>query len=98
MRRWCVVQGVIQGLAFAHGTLPASRFYTKANILVVGNILIAGVGRFVAPPVARLLLQLGGRDAYAGMQLGLGCLSLGSCVLVAPAVRLLLAVDATATS
>ena len=46
--------------------------------------------RFIAPPVARLITHVGGRNAYAAMQLGTALLSLLSCVCVAPAISVVL--------
>lgn len=83
------VAGILDGLALGYAVVPGSRWYTAENLLVAKEILASLVGRFAGPPVARLVTGLGGRDAYAALQLGAAVLSLGSCISAAPAVRLL---------
>ena len=70
--------------------LRYGNLYNPENIFIAKEFM-ANTGRFAAAPVARLVTELGGRDAYAALQLGTALLSLLSCVHAVPAMRLLLA-------
>ena len=84
-----ILGGMIQGLAFAHAIIPGSRTYSLAVAVIAGEMLVQGVGRFMSMPISRLIVASAGRDAYAAVQLGLACMSLLSCIKLAPALRLL---------
>ena len=85
------VSGISQGLAIGYTAVPGSRLYTATSALVAGKVLICGVGKFIAPPLARAVVRMGGRSAYAGVQSGLALLTLVVCVASAGQVSLLLA-------
>ena len=84
-----ILGGMIQGLAFAHAIIPGSRTYSLAVAVIAGEMLVQGVGRFMSMPISRLIVASSGHDAYAAVQLGLACMSLLSCIKLAPALRLL---------
>ena len=81
----------MEGIAMGYAIIPNSTFYTAGNFLNLRVLTNFCVSRFISMPVARWVTNLGGRDAYAAMQLGMALLMLLGCVRVAPAARLLLA-------
>ena len=89
--------GIIEGLALGYAIIPGSRTYSSA-VAVIGRELVSGVARFIAMPISRLIVASGGRDSYAAVQFGLSCLSLLSCILVLPAVRLLVPTSSSSNS
>lgn len=81
--------GVVQGLALGYAIIPGSRIYSSAVAIGLSEMLASGVGRFLSMPLSRLIVARGGRDTYAGVQLGMAFLSLLSCIRLAPTVRFL---------
>ena len=63
-------------------------FTHTVNYIIINDLLCA-VARFLAAPIARYLVHLGGRDLYATAQVGLATASLLSALKVAPKVALL---------
>lgn len=86
------VSGTIEGIAVGYTAIPGSCFYTTSFTLILADTA-ANIGRFAAAPFCRQLTDIGGRDAYAAVQLGIALMSLCSSVCVAPAVSSLLAND-----
>jgi hypothetical protein len=79
--------GMLQGLALGYAIIPRSRVYSSSVAVIGGEMLVSGVGRFLSMPISRLLVANCGRDTYAGVQFGMACLSLLSCIRIAPVVR-----------
>merc|ERR1740120_181206 len=50
-------------------TLPADSWFSPNMLMLYRAILVFGVGRALAPPAARMIVAMGGRDAYAVLQL-----------------------------
>jgi hypothetical protein len=86
--------GMLQGLALGYAIIPRSRVYSSSVAVIGGEMLVSGVGRFLSMPISRLLVANCGRDTYAGVQFGMACLSLLSCIRIAPVVRTLVQQDA----
>ena len=81
-----------------YAVVPGSQWYTAKNIFTVSQALVIVVGRFAGPPVARMVTGLGGRDAYAALQLGVALFSVLSCIKLASLLRVLLARETAAQS
>ena len=76
------------GLALKHASSARSSWYSADNFTVVIETCVENiVGRFVAAPVARALLESGGRGLYAGVQLSLITLSAATVVGSFGAIR-----------
>lgn len=74
-------QGSIYGLALAHGNIAGSIFNAENYITL--NTVFTQVARLVAPPTARYLFQIGGRNVYAIFQMALALSSVGLCLFLA---------------
>jgi hypothetical protein len=67
---------IISGLAQKHA-IPNTR-YSAENYFAFVEIVLGSLGRFVAPPLTRALLDAGGRNLYAAVQMGGLCISLAT--------------------
>ena len=78
--------GVLKGLTYAHPVQRVGTVYTQINYLLLNDMGCAAF-RGLAPPVARYLVQVGGRDLYATSQLLIAISSLLSVLLILPKIR-----------
>ena len=62
-------QGIVDGIAIELAMSPHPSPWSRENYMLVSSMLGDGVGRFVGPPMARLLVDKLGRSAYAGFVL-----------------------------
>lgn len=86
--------GMLQGLALGYAIIPRSRVYSSSVAVIGGQMLVSDLSRFLSMPISRLLVANGGRDTYAAVQFVMACLSLLSCIRIAPVVRTLVQQDA----
>ena len=87
------VSSLATGLALQYAMQPpgGTSWLTAENFLLLRELLENSLGRFVAPPLGRLLIQTGGRVLYAVAQLSLCAVTL-ACIYCQynPGIRLLL--------
>lgn len=48
--------------------LPKGSWFDANHFLLYRNVLVAGIGRNIGPPLARIQVDMGGQDSYATLQ------------------------------
>ena len=83
-----MVKGVIQGLAAQYAVGEGSCF-TVQNMIFYSQLADTLFGRLFAPPISRLLIATGGRDAFVVTQLAFViAMTVALLLVVSPVDRL----------
>ena len=77
--------GILKGLVFNHPSKREGTLFTPVNHILL-NELSAAFARFLSAPTARYLVQAGGRNLYAAVQLGIATFSFTSALMVIPQI------------
>ena len=80
--------GILKGLVMAHPSRAEGTIFTPVNHILL-NELSAAFARFLSAPTARYLVQAGGRNLYATVQLAIATFSFISALLVVPQILII---------